>query len=115
VQVSNIAVPMCIFVLEMCGSCHIGFNHEFLFAFTNSGTYFFLSYRLYQPYYFLCFGLYTSPVFFKSLKNLKTLKITAFRRMDLSSSSGKKGGETFCWIRWTELFPKTKEDPTFET
>jgi hypothetical protein len=44
-------------------------------------------------YYFLSFGLHLSSVFLKSLKNLKTLKITTFRMMDLSSFSGKKKKE----------------------
>jgi hypothetical protein len=38
-------------------------------------------------YYFLCFGLYHQH-FLRSLINLKTLKITTFRRVDLPSSSG---------------------------
>jgi hypothetical protein len=39
-------------------------------------------------------GLYPSSAFKKSLKKLKTLKITSFQRMDLPLSSGKRGGET---------------------
>jgi hypothetical protein len=44
--------------------------------------------------------------FLKTLRNLKTLKITTSGRMDLPSSSGRKvGRHLFCWIRYTELFP----------
>jgi hypothetical protein len=40
-------------------------------------------------YYFLCFGLYPSSTLL-SRKYLTTLKVTAFVRTDLSSSSGRK-------------------------
>jgi hypothetical protein len=49
----------------------------------------------------------THRLFLKSLKNLKTLKMTTFRRMNVLSSLGKKGGDTYSvgssrsdlWIR----------------
>jgi hypothetical protein len=42
----------------------------------------------------LLLSLLSYPSVFPGLKNLKTVKITTFRRMDLSSPSSKKGRDT---------------------
>jgi hypothetical protein len=54
-----------------------------------------IRHMLYLWNYGLCFGLYPSSGFLKSLKILKIFKIIiTFRRMDLPSSSGKIEGDT---------------------
>jgi hypothetical protein len=73
------------------------------------------------------FWTYPSSVFL-SLKNLKTLKITTFRWLDLPSSSGEKGGDTYSagsgrpsYFRSVDhrylaaFYFKTKDDQSFET
>jgi hypothetical protein len=63
--------------------------------------------RLYEPQRIFTFFVlvFIRRLFFFYIKNLKTLKVTTFRRMDLPSSSSKKGEKPFCWTRQTELFP----------